>query len=283
MSKDLRKKKKITIPTILLMVLMAVIGFTFLYPFYYLFINSIKPDSLEYYKFPFSWPQDEMTVKTYEVMIENFEIFKYFKNTLIVVIFSLGIVMPLAVCTAFTFAKYKFRGSNLIYLLMVAAMTVPAQVTAIPIYIAFGKIGLVNNYSGMIIVNLGMICSCVVMMTSFFRGIPNELLDSAQLDGCGYFRTIWNIVVPIGKPAIIIQFILSFNVIWNNLFMSKILLQKTDVKMIMPAIADLVGKYEGEPTYMFAGMLLAVLPTLLIYLVFQKQIVRGVLAGSVKG
>ena len=283
MKKDLRRKSKLTPGTIFLMAVMAIIGFSFLYPFYYLFINSIKPSAVEYYKYPFSWPQGEMTLNTYRVMIENFKIFKYFGNTAIVVVGTLIIIMPISVCTAFTFAKYNFRGSNLIYMLMVAAMTVPAQVTAIPIYIAFGKMGLLNNYAGMILVNLGMVCSCVVMMTSFFRAIPNELLDSAKIDGCGYFRTVWNIVTPIGKPAITIQFILSVNVIWNNLFMSKIMLQKSEVKMIMPAIADLVGKYEGEPTYMFAGMLLAVLPTMLIYLIFQKQIVKGVLAGSVKG
>ena len=283
MSKDLRKKKKITIPTILLMLLMAVIGFTFVYPFYYLFVNSIKATSLDFYKSPFSWPEHGATLKTYKTMIEGFKIFRYFGSTLIVLIGTIVLVTPLSVCTAFTFAKYRFRGSNFWYLMMVAAMTVPAQITIIPIFIAFGKLGLVNNYAGMIILNMGMICSTVVMMTSYFRGIPNELLDSAQLDGCGYFRTIWNIVMPIGKPAITIQTILNVNVIWNNLFSSRIILQKQNVKMIMPAIADLVGKYEGEPTYMFAGMLLAVLPTLLVYLVFQKQIVRGVLAGSVKG
>jgi len=283
MSKDLRKKKKITLPTILLMLLMAAIGFTFLYPFYYLFINSIKAASLDFYKSPFSWPENGATLKTYQTMIKGFKIFKYFKSTVIVVVGTILLVTPLSICTAFTFAKYRFRGSNFWYLMMVAAMTVPAQITIIPIFIAFGKLGLVNNYSGMILLNMGMICSTVVMMTSYFRAIPNELLDSARVDGCGYFRTIWNIVMPIGKPAIAIQTILNVNVIWNNLFSSRIILQKSDVKMIMPAIADLVGKYEGEPTYMFAGMLLAGLPTILVYLIFQKQIVRGVLAGSVKG
>ena len=283
MSKDLRKKKKITLPTIALMLLMAAIGFTFLYPFYYLFINSIKATSLDFYKAPFSWPEHGSTLKTYKTMIEGFKIFRYFKSTLIVLLGTIVLITPISICTAFTFAKYKFRGSNFWYLMMVAAMTVPAQITIIPVFIAFGKLGLVNNYAGMIVLNMGMICSTVVMMTSYFRAIPNELLDSARLDGCGYFRTILNIVVPIGKPAITIQTILNVNVIWNNLFASRIILQKQGVKMIMPAIADLVGKYEGEPTYMFAGMLLAVLPTLLVYLIFQRQIVRGVLAGSVKG
>ena len=283
MKNSLKKKRLLSPGTIVLFIIILAVGATFLYPFYYLFVNSIKPTSLEFYKYPFSWPKDEMTLQTYKVMIENFKIFKYFGNTIVVLLGTLLLIMPIAVCTAFTFAKYRFRGSNFLYLMMVGAMTVPAQITAIPIYIAFGKLGLVNNFAGMIIVNLGMVCSSVVMMTSFFRAIPNHLLDSARLDGCGYFRTIWNIVVPIGKPAITIQLIMNVNVIWNNLFTSKILLQKADVKMIMPAIADLVGKYEGEPTYMMAGMLLAILPTLIIYLIFQKQIVNGVLAGSIKG
>ena len=266
----------------IIVIIMALLGCSFIYPFYYLFINSVK-GMTEYYKTPFAWPNGEFDWNTYKAMLSNFKILKYFGHTLIVVIGTLIIVIPVSICTAFTFSKFKFRGSNFFYLLMVASMTIPAQVTAVPLYTIFGKLNLLNTYTGMIIANLSFLCGSTVMMSSFFKSIPNELLDAAKIDGCGYFQTIKNVVLPIGKPIIVVQIILTINNIWNELFLSSIILQKSNVKTIMPALSELIGQYSQKPTYSMAGMLLASLPTLIVFILFQKQIVRGVLAGAVKG
>lgn len=266
----------------LIVIIMALLGLSFIYPFYYLFINSVK-GMTEYYKTPFAWPSGEFDWNTYKTMLSNFKILKYFGHTLIVVLGTLIVVIPVSICTAFTFSKFKFRGSNFFYLLMVASMTIPAQVTAVPLYTIFGKLNLLNTYTGMIIANLSFMCGSTVMMSAFFKSIPNELLDAAKIDGCGYFQTIKNVVLPIGKPIIVVQVILTVNNIWNELFLSSIILQKSDVKTIMPALSDLIGQYIQQPTYSMAGMLLAAMPTLIVFILFQKQIVRGVLAGAVKG
>ena len=130
---------------------------------------------------------------------------------------------------------------------------------------------------------LGMMCGSVVMMSSFFKGIPDELLDEAMIDGCGYFGSILHVVIPIGLPAISIEIILMITNTWNDLFIPQILLTKANVKPIMVALTELTQKYQVEPTYMLAGLLMCSLPTLLVFLVFQKHIMKGVLIGAIKG
>lgn len=262
--------------------ILIIVGLIFMVPFAYLVFNSFK-GTTEYIMKPFKLPDFPLDWKTYKVMLSNFKILKYFKNTAIVAVISEIIIIPISICTAFTFAKIKFRGSNLIYLLMVAAMTIPAQVTAIPVYIYFGKFGLINEYLGLIIWNLTLICGCTVMMTSFFKLIPNELLDSAKVDGCGYFGTVLHVVMPVGKPTIIIQIILNLTSIWNELFMAKIVLQKSSMRTVMVALTMLEDQYAEYPTYSFAGMVLAAIPTIVLFFVFQKYIIKDAMGGAVKG
>lgn len=277
-----KEKPKYSLWIWILAFILILIGVAFIYPYFYLFQNSFKTTT-EYYLNDFGMPKFPLDWKTYKTIINGFKIFRYFKNTLIVALASEAIIIPISVCTAFTFAKLKFKGLNAVYLLMVACMTIPAQVTAIPIFIYFGKVGLNNTYWALIIWNLTLICGCTVMMTSFFKTIPNSLLDSAKVDGCGYFGTIWNVIVPVGKPIIVIQTILNLTSIWNELFMSKILLQKTSVKTIMVALSEMEDKYTENPTYAFAGMVLAAIPTVILFLIFQKYIIKDATAGAVKG
>lgn len=280
--KRLDKIKKLKLSTVVQFLIMLTIGLTFLYPIYYLVTNALKTNN-EFYKDPAGLPDFPLQWKNFVVMFKNFKIMNYVKNTLIIVLGSLVMYMPLAVCTSFTFAKYKFRGSNLIYFLMIAGMTMPGQVTAIPIYVGLAKAQLVDTYFGMMLCFLGMTFGATVMMTSFFRGVPTEVLESARMDGCGYFKTLWYMILPMAKPIIAIQTIIGVNNMWNSLFMPQIMLRKDSVKMIMPAIADLVSTFEGSPVHMMAGMLIAIVPTLVVYMIFKKQIVNGITAGAVKG
>ena len=277
-----KQKAKYGVGIWILCVLLVIVGVIFIYPYFYLICNSLKT-AVNYYKNDFALPSSPLAWDTYRTMIKGFKIFRYFKNTAIIAVISEIIVIPISVCTAYTFAKIRFKGLNGVYLLMVAAMTIPAQVTAIPIYIYFGKLGLNNTYWALILWNLTMICGCTVMMTSFFKTIPNELIDAARVDGCGYFGTIWNVIVPVGKPIIVIQIILNLTTIWNELFMSKILLQKASVKTVMVALSELNDKYAQKPTHTFAGMALAALPTILLFLIFQKHIIKDAAGGAVKG
>lgn len=280
-SKVCQPKKNVSLSRWLISIFMGLCSITFIVPFYYMFVNAMKSKT-EYYLNQFSLPST-WNWKAFSTMIVNYKIFRYMAHSAIIVALTVCVVIPISVCSSYTFAKYRFRGKNVIYLAMIACMTIPMQVIAIPIYIGLGKINLVNTYAGILLVNMGMMCGSVVMMSSFFKGIPDELLDEAMIDGCGYFGSILHVVIPIGLPAISIEIILMITNTWNDLFIPQILLTKANVKPIMVALTELTQKYQVEPTYMLAGLLMCSLPTLLVFLVFQKHIMKGVLIGAIKG
>jgi ABC-type glycerol-3-phosphate transport system permease component len=122
----------------------------------------------------------------------------------------------------------------------------------------------------------------ILLMTASFRGIPDELLEAAELDGAGYFDKLRYIIVPMGVPAIVLTIIFYFIVTWNDLFTPMVLLQDMSKRTVMVALASLLSRYSGDPTFQFAGLVLATIPAILIYAIFQQYIIKGISAGSTK-
>ncbi len=267
---------------VIISLLIAVLTLTFIYPLYFMLINSLKTRTA-YYTNPFGPPGGVLQWENFTTMISQFQILKLFKNSFFV---SAGtVILLLVVCTfaSYVFAKYKFRGRNAIYLAVIATMFIPSQVTIIPLYVLFSRIGMVNHYSSVILSYLALFLpEAVLLMTANFRGIIDELLEAAEIDGCGYFQRVWNVVVPMGRAAIFLSIIFYFITAWNDLFTPMIFLQSMDKRTVMVALAALMGRYTGAPTLQFAGLLLSAIPALVVYVIFQRQIIRGLSVGAIK-
>ena len=266
----------------LLSVALGILTLTFLYPLYYMLINSLK-ERTAYFVNPFGLPVGALQWQNYATMISQFQILNLFKNSLIV---SAGtVVLLLVVCTfaSYVFAKYRFRGRALIYIAVIATMFIPSQVTIIPLYVLFSKLGLVNTYWSVILSYLALFLpEAILLMTANFRGIIDELLEAAEIDGCGYFQRVWNVIVPMGRAAIFLSIIFYFITAWNDLFTPMIFLQSMDKRTVMVALAALMGRYTGAPTLQFAGLLLSAVPALVVYIIFQRQIIKGLSVGAIK-
>ncbi|MEJ2709726.1 MAG: carbohydrate ABC transporter permease [Anaerolineales bacterium] len=216
-------------------------------------------------------------------MISQFKILNLFKNSFIISFFSIIILLCLGTFASYAFAKLDFRGKDIIYLLVISTMFIPVQATIVPLYVMFARIHLVNTYMSVILMYVGMfIPEVILLMTSTFRGIPDELLEAARLDGAGYFDLIRYVIVPMGKPAIILCVIFYFIVTWNDLFTPMILLQSMDRRTVMVALAALISRYSGDPTFQFAGLVLASIPAILVYAIFQRYILKGISLGATK-
>jgi ABC-type glycerol-3-phosphate transport system permease component len=184
---------------------------------------------------------------------------------------------------SYAFAKLRFRWTQPLYLAIVATLFIPAQVTMIPMYVLFAKVDLVNTYGGVILAYLAQFIPEVVMlMTANFRSIPNEMLEAGEIDGCRYHETLWHIIMPTGRAAIFLTIIFYFIVMWNDLFIPMVLIQKMDMRTVTVALATLIARYTGDPPYQFAGLLLSAVPALLVYVVFQQYIIKGLTAGAIK-
>ena len=267
---------------VLLSLLLAVPTLTFIYPLYYMLINSLKTRTA-YFTNPFGLPLGALQWENYSTMVSQFQIFNLFKNSFIIA--AVTVILLLIVCTfaSYVFAKYKFRGRSAIYLAVIATMFIPSQVTIIPLYILFSRLGLVNTYWSVILSYVALFLpEAVLLMTANFRGIIDELLEAAEIDGCGYFQRVRNVVVPLGRAAVFLSIIFYFITAWNDLFTPMIFLQSMDKRTVMVALAALMGRYTGAPTLQFAGLLLSAIPALIVYVIFQRQIIKGLSVGAIK-
>ena len=266
---------------LLIVALLSLLAITYLYPVFYMFINSMK-SSTEYYTSKFAMPSS-LTLDNFSVMISQFRITRFFFNSFVVAGGNVLFVTILSVFAAYGCAQLKFRGSDTVYLVMILTMMIPAQVTIIPVYTLFSRLGLINTRRGLIICYLATaLPSSIMLLTANFRGIPCELFESASIDGASYFQKVIRILAPLGKTAVVLNGIFNFIWTWNDLFMPTIMLQKNDVKTVMVALSGLMSRYSKNPTLQLSGLLLCVVPVLAIYCVFQKYIVKGIMMGSIK-
>lgn len=268
---------------VLIFLVLFILAISFVYPILFMFINSLKTLK-EYYYSPFTLPDlSNLQWSNFGNMISQFKILGLLKNSFIVSFLTVVGLIGLGTLASYAFAKIKFPGSRGLYLAFLVTLFVPAQVTMIPMYINFAKIGLVNNWLGVVIANWAMFLpETIMLMTANFKGIPDEIIEAATIDGCGFFGRLWNVVIPMGWPAISLTIIFFFINSWNDLFTPMIMLKSMDKRTVMVALNSLVGQFTGNPPYQFAGLVLAALPALLVYIFLQKSIVNGMSMGAIK-
>ncbi len=274
--------RRSVVTSILVSLLLAVLTLTFLYPLYFMLINSLKSRA-DYFTNPFTLPAAPLQWDNYRVMISQFQILNLFKNSFIISALTVVLLLAVSVFASYVFAKYRFRFRGVVYVAILMTMFIPAQVTIIPLYVLFSRIGLVNTYWAVVLSYVAFFLpECILLMTANFRSIIDELLEAAQIDGCGYFQRVRHVVLPMGQAAIFLSVIFYFIMAWNDLFTPMIFLQRMEVRTVMVALAGLMGRYTGAPTLQFAGLLLSAVPALLVYILFQRHIVRGLSLGAIK-
>ena len=266
----------------LVSLLLAVLTVSFLYPLYYMLINSLKTRT-DFFTNQFSLPGAPLQFVNYTTMISQFRILNLFKNSFIISAFTVVGLLIIGTFASYVFAKFRFKGRSVIYVAVLATMFIPSQVTIIPLYVLFSKIGLVSTYWAVVFAYLALFLpECILLMTANFRSIIDELLEAAEIDGCSYLQKVWNVVIPMGRAAIFLSIIFYFIMSWNDLFTPMIFLQSMEKRTVMVALAALMGRYTGAPTLQFAGLLLSAVPALIVYIVFQRNIIRGLSLGSIK-
>lgn len=262
---------------------MSALSVTFIVPFIFMFINSVKTKE-EYYTNPFNITAiSTWNYKNYISIFSQFRILDLFKTTALIDIASCVLVITFAILCSYAIAKLEFRFIKICYMAIIATMFIPVQVTMIPMYVMFARMDLIDNYWSVILSYVaGFLPQNIFLMVSFFRGIPDEILEAAEIDGCGFFATVRHVVIPLGRTGIIINVIFNLFNGWNDLFLPMVLLTKYEMRTVMVALAQLAARQFADPTFQMAGLLVSTVPILLLYLVLQKYIVRGITMGAIK-
>ncbi|HVX83051.1 MAG TPA: carbohydrate ABC transporter permease [Devosiaceae bacterium] len=258
------------------------------YPIVFLFTTSLKSDP-EILSAPFSLPFPPQ-FDNYLAVIEggrtNQSILVYFTNSVIVTAGTLVLLIAVSALAGYALARGKFPGSTATQQLFLLALAVPVHVLLIPIYFFFGQLGLRNNLLGMILLytTLGLPFT-TILLRSYFLSFPRELEEAARIDGCGRFGVFWRVVLPISRGALASMAIINIGWVWSELFFGLTLLDRTGVRTLPLAIAAYKPASMAQQTAvgeLFAIMGLTVLPMLLFYFLFQKQIRKGMTAGAIK-
>lgn len=274
--------KNLTLFSLLSILTLSILTISFLYPLYFMLINSLKT-RIEYYINPFSLPSEGLWFINFTTMVSQLKFFNLFRNSFIISAGTVGLLLIIGVFASYVFAKFHFKGKMLIFIAVLMTMFVPSQVTIIPIYVAFSKVGLVNTYFSVILAFVALfIPEAILLMTANFRGIPDEIFEAAEIDGCNFFQKVFHVVIPMGRAGIFLSIIFYFIMSWNDLFTPMILLPTMKKRTIIVALTALMGRYAGTPTLQFAGLLLSAIPVLIVYFIFQRRIIAGLSAGALK-
>lgn len=275
--KTQRNKKTVTF------VITLIVLISFMVPFYMLVVNSFKPTA-EFLKNPFALPS-ALRFDNFLTAIERMNFGKSLFNTAAITITAVVVNMVVSAMTGYLFARKKWRINKIIFMAFLASMVAPFQVYMIPLVrIYAGVLGFSNNLMMVAYIAVGLnIPFAVFLYSGFVEGIPAELDEAALIDGCGFTKTFFHIIMPLLKPIIITVTVFVAMGVWNDFLMSSLFLTKVDTKTLAISIKTFLTNHSAEYAPMMAGLLLSVLPVLIFYLIGQKYIIEGVIAGSVKG
>jgi multiple sugar transport system permease protein len=266
----------------IIIAVMAALGVVMLLPFAWLFSMSFRPPA-EAYKMPPSFLPPTLDFKNYWAVLTSSVPFLqiYWNSVEVAVLVTLG---QLVTCTlaAFAFARLKFPGRDSIFFVLLIGLMFPAQVTIIPIYLGFAKVGLLNRPIGLVLMYLTSSFG-VFLVRQFMRSQPKALEEAALMDGAGYFKIFYRISLPQLRPALSALGIITFTQTWNYYFQARVLLEPQQ-SMTLPIAMDLLRGYlaSGNLSVVMAAMSMAVLPVILIFLLAQKLVVEGVTMSGIK-
>ena len=209
---------------------------------------------------------------------------QYFTNSLIVSVISVSLVMIISSMAAYGLSRLKFPGSNGILMILTSFYFVPQHIALIPLLILLRIFGLVDTYFAVILPFVAFaIPFSTILIRSFILGLPQELLDAAQVDGCSKIGVFFKIVFPIIKPILAVVLVVQFVSSWNEYIFALVFLHSRSVKTLPVGLMDFVGEYFIDWGATAAGLTLATIPVVIIYLIFRNQIISGMTAGSIKG
>jgi len=273
---------------------LMITGFLFIFALFYILpyiwmVNvSLKPDSEI---FTTNFFPTQPTLEQYERLLVGYQ-FKditlkvnfpsYFKNTFLITIISMVLVLFCDALAAYAFAKFDFKGKTFLFWLMIGTMMLPIYTTLIPSFWIFSKLKLINTYYALILPGV-VDAYGIFLLRQYMQTIPNEILDQAKVDGAGAFRRFWQIVIPLSRPAIGTLAVFRFLFIWNDYLWPLVVIREEKMYTLTIGIASMQLR-QGMVVWgsQMAASVLATLPVIILVLVMQREFLRGLLAGAFK-
>jgi raffinose/stachyose/melibiose transport system permease protein len=257
-------------------------AFVVLFPLWTMVVNSLKIQR-DIFRDPFGIPKS-ITLSGYQNAISagRFDIF--FRNSLIVTVVSLGLIIFLGSLAAYALARWKSKLSNVIYFFFILGLLIPIRLGTISIIQIVKSLGLIDTLAGLIPIYVAMGTPvAILVITAFVRSLPKDLTDAASIDGASEWQIYLTIILPLVRPALATVAIFNLIPVWNDFWFPLILIRQENSRTIPLGVSLLFGQYQTNWTNILSSLTMASLPIIVLYLLMASQFIKGLTAGAVKG
>ena len=262
--------------------ILMVFSLSFVFPAIWLFYSSMK-DKAEFYRSPIALPE-KLNFDHYISILTNSNIVTWMGNTIRNSVISLFFIILLGFILGYFLSRYRFRGRKILYVYLLVGMLVPVHALMVPMYVLFTKTGLHNHWYTLILPYTALsLPIAVFLVESYVKSIPVEIEEAAAIDGSSVHRTLFQIIMPICKPILVTIGIIQFFYIWNEFTFGLILVDAENLMTIPVGITLFRGRFTTDYPRMMTAMLISMLPAIVLYFGFSKQIIKGMVTGAVKG
>lgn len=276
----MRARRRRTLLALFLLVLGLPVVFV---PFWVMVTTSITPQAMTLAYPPVLWP-DTVTGDNYvrTLRLESFAV--YFGNSLFVAVATTMITVLVSSLMAFAFARLRFRGREVLFYLLLTGMMVPPVMLIVPQFLVATRLGLLNDFWGLILVYVTMNLSMqTFLLRGFFEDIPSELEDAVLIDGGGRWTIFWRVVLPLSRPGLAVVAIFTFLYAWDEFPWAHVAMQEASMRTLPVAIALFQNQHLTQWGMVFAASIIALVPVVTVFAIFQRQFVEGISAAGIKG
>lgn len=278
-------KKRLTLAGLASMsVRQILVGFATLlslFPVYFMTVSAFKTKS-EYLANKWGLPPS-LNLANFNVALAGEKFLMRFANSAILTVGAVAISLMIACLAAYAFARAEFPGKRFLFNLILTLMVVPPVVMVVPLFVTMVRWHLVNTYPGTILIYTGLLLPfSIYLMTNFFQTIPHEIVEAARIDGCSNIGVFWRIMMPLSAPAVITLIVVNALWVWNELLIALVFMQKDELKTLMVGIAALRSRNYVDIPATMAGLLIATIPIVVVYIFGQRYFIRGLTSGAVK-
>lgn len=276
--------KKKTRNKIIIYIVLLVIAVVYIFPIFWMISTSFKTNNIAL-KIPPEWIPVHPTLSNFINIFADSKFVTFYKNTVIVATAATFISVVFASLASYSFSRFRFKGSGLIQMLFLSTQMFPSVALLIAMYTLYRQLGLINTYTALIIACITIALPLSTWITKgFYDTVPISLDEAAKIDGCGRFRTLFTIIMPLIQPGIIAIAIYAFMVSWDDFLWSLTLVNKTDMRTLTAGIQmTYMGEYSYDWSKVMTASVSASLPLLIIFIFLQKYLISGLTAGAVKG
>lgn len=278
-------KKKVRISVVVQTIIAVVVTIVMSFPVYWVFVTALKGDEEMLVLYPTLWPKNFHWDNFLQVF-ERIPLLRYFWNTIFVTVCHVVLQVGVGLPAAYAFARGRFKGRDIWFLVVLGAMMIPHQVTFLPVYSIIAHLGWVDTYAGLIFPGT-VSAYFIFMMRQNFRSVDQSYLDAGRVDGLGILGTLRYILLPMCKSSVVTVTMVSFINGWNSYFWPKLLCQSDNTRLLTVGIVRLKESWSNTSMYahynvIFSGLLLSIIPVIIVFLTNQKHMMTGYSKAAMK-